>query len=254
MRKSALLLLLLILSVGLFANSRIDNLFQEALTDFESRDYKNALEKFRSIENEGMINADLCYNIGNCYFRLNEIGKSILYFKKALKVKSNHEPARRNLNYVLSLTKDKQESGSEDVIRSFWKKLFDSFSINLLAVIIITIFSLIILLICLTILFYREREKTVPLFITTILIFFLFIFLILSFLKWKDYYSENEGILLALSAIGYSGPSDDFTRVFTIHEGMTFEIERQENEWCLIKLPNGLGGWIKTETFERIKL
>ena len=254
MRKSALILLLFILSVGLFANSRIDNLFQEALTDFESRDYQNALEKFRSIENEGIINANLFYNIGNCYFRLNEIGRSILYFRKALKVKSNHEPARRNLEFVLTFTKDKQDSGSEDVIRSFWKRLFDSFSINLLAVITIIIFSLIILLICLTILFYREREKTVPLFITTILIFFLFIFLILSLLKWRDYHIENEGVLLALSAIGYSGPSNDFTRVFTIHEGMTFEIERQENDWCLIKLPIGLGGWIKIETFERIKL
>ncbi|MCK4653354.1 MAG: tetratricopeptide repeat protein, partial [Candidatus Cloacimonetes bacterium] len=141
MKKSAIILLLFILSVGLFANSRIDNLFQEALTDFESRDYQNALEKFRSIENEDIINADLFYNIGNCYFRLNEIGKSILYFRKALKVKSNHEPARRNLEFVLSFTKDKQESGSEDVIRSFWKRLFDSFSINLLAVITIIIFS-----------------------------------------------------------------------------------------------------------------
>jgi tetratricopeptide (TPR) repeat protein len=217
MKKLVLTLLIITFSLLLSGESKIDEVFQNALHEYETKNYENALRDFLSVENEDLINADLYYNIGNCYFRLNQIGKSILYYKKALKIESDHASARKNLEFALTLTKDKQKIVSEDVIRSFWDKLFDSLSINLLAVIAIIIFGLIILLICFMIVFYRNRERTVPIFI-------------------------------------YSGPGEDFTRVFTIHEGMIFEIEREEDNWSLIKLPNGLGGWVHKENFELIKL
>ena len=254
MKKLTLILLIISFSLILLGESKIDEVFKKALNEYETKNYENALRDFLSIENEGLINADLFYNIGNCYFRLHQIGRSILYYKKALKIESDHASARKNLEFALTLTKDKQEIGSEDVIRSFWEKLFDSISINLLAVIALIIFGLIILLTCFMIVYYRNRERTVPIFMTTVLIFFLLIFLLLGFLKWRAYHFQIEGVILTTSAIGYSGPSEDFTRVFTIHEGMIFEIEREEGNWSLIKLPNGLGGWVNKETFELIKL
>jgi len=254
MKKLVLILLLISFSWLLLGESKIDEVFQNALNEYETKNYENALSDFLRVENEGLINADLFYNIGNCYFRIHQIGRSILYYKKALKIESDHVSARKNLEFALTLTKDKQEIGSEDVIRSFWVKLFDSLSINLLAVIAIMIFGLIILLTCFMIIYYRNRERTVPIFITTVLIFFLLVFLLLGFLKWRAYHFQNEGVILTPSAIGYSGPSEDFTRVFTIHEGMIFEIERDEDNWSLIKLPNGLGGWVNQEAFELIKL
>ena len=254
MKKLTLILLIISFSLILLGESKIDEVFKKALNEYETKNYENALRDFLSIENEDLINADLFYNIGNCHFRLNQIGRSILYYKKALKIESDHTSARKNLEFALTLTKDKQEIGSEDVIRSFREKLFDSISINLLAVIALIIFGLIILLTCFMIVYYRNRERTVPIFMTTVLIFFLLIFLLLGFLKWRAYHFQIEGVILTTSAIGYSGPSEDFTRVFTIHEGMIFEIEREEGNWSLIKLPNGLGGWVNKETFELIKL
>ena len=254
MKKLILILLIISFSLLLIGESKIDEMFQNALNEYETKNYESALRDFLSVENEGLINADLFYNIGNCYFRLHQIGRSILYYKKALKIESDHASARKNLEFALTLTKDKQEIGSEDVIRSFREKLFDSISINLLAVIALIIFGLIILLTCFMIVYYRNRERTVPIFMTTVLIFFLLIFLLLGFLKWRAYHFQIEGVILTTSAIGYSGPSEDFTRVFTIHEGMIFEIEREEGNWSLIKLSNGLGGWVNKETFELIKL
>ena len=249
MKKFILTFLFLLLIIGIFAVNQIEAIYQEAISYYNDKDYQTALGKFSQIENEGIINADLYYNIGNCYFRINEIGRSVLYFKKALKVRSDHQAARRNLEYALTFTKDKQDSGSESAIRSFWLKAFDSFSINLLAIIILLIFVIIVMLICLMIIYYKNREKTVPIFMTTIFIFLFAVFFIISLLKWQELHNDNEGVLLSTSAIGYSGPSVDFTLVFTIHEGMIFTIEKSEENWSLIKLENGLGGWINKDTF-----
>ena len=250
--KFKILILLLLIPLFLNALSLIEETYSNGINAFEETDYAEALHLFMTIMNQGIDSADLYYNIGNCYFRLGEIGRSILFYKKALKLQSNLEAARRNLQYALTFTKDKQATDSEDVIRSFWVKSFDALSINLLAVLVIVFFSAIIIMICLMIIQYRQREKTVPIFVTTILTFFLIIFIILSILKFRAFHDHNEAVLLSASAIGFSGPGEDFTRVFTIHEGMIFEIERQENEWSLIKLANGLGGWIQSITFERI--
>lgn len=249
----AILLMMVIVSYA-FAANQIDTIHQKAINSYNNKDYQKALENFSLIENEGIINADLYYNIGNCYFRINEIGRSILYFKKALKVRSDHQAARRNLKYALTFTKDKQDSETESVIRSFWIKAFDSFSINFLALITLILFAIIVMLICLMIVYFRNRDKTIPIFLTTIFIILFIIFMIISILKWQAFHSDDEGVLLSKSAIGYSGPGEDFTRVFTIHEGMIFTIERSEENWSLIKLENGLGGWINKDTFVRVEL
>ncbi|MDP8201676.1 MAG: tetratricopeptide repeat protein [Candidatus Tenebribacter burtonii] len=254
MKKSILLLLFLLILSSVYTVTQTETIFNEAITSYQEKDYHTALEKFDLIENEGIINADLYYNIGNCYFRINEIGRAILYFKKALKVRSDHQAARRNLEYALTFTKDKQNSENESVIRSFWLKTFDSFSINFLAIIILAIFLIIIILISIMIIHYRNRERTVPLFLTTIFIFLFLAFFIISILKWQEFHNDNEAVILSTSVIGYSGPGEDFTRVFTIHEGMIFTLERDEDNWSLIKLENGLGGWIKKDTYIRIEL
>ena len=246
--------MLAFMAFSVFAVNQVEMIHKEAINAYQDKDYQTALEKFSLIENEGTINADIYYNIGNCYFRINEIGRAILYFKKALKVESDHQAARRNLEYALTFTKDKQDSESESVIRSFWLKAFDSISINLLAIILFLIFAFIIILISVIIIHFKNREKTVPIFVTTILIIFFSVFLIISILKWQEFHKDDEAVLLSTSAIGYSGPGEDFTRVFTIHEGMIFTIERSEENWSLIKLENGLGGWINKDTFVRIEL
>lgn len=252
--KKYYLILLIIIAVTSLTASQIDTMHQKAIAAYNNKDYQSALENFSLIENEGIVNADLFYNIGNCYFRLNEIGRSILYFKKALKVRSDHQAARRNLDHALTFTQDKQNADDNSIIRSFWLKAFDSFSLNFLASITLFLFFIIIILISFMIIHYRNREKTVPIFLTTIFLILFIILLIISILKWQVFHNNDEGVLLSKSAIGFSGPGKDFTRVFTIHEGMIFTIERSEANWSLIKLENGLGGWINKDTFVRIQL
>ena len=248
------ILLLMLISINIFATNKIDEVFQTASQSYENKDFAQSLQQFLSIENEDIINADLYYNIGNCYFRLNQIGKAILYYEKALKVDSHHNAAKRNLKYVLTFTKDKQADDETDFLSSFKEKIFSFFSLNFLCVISLIFFIAIIFMINIIIIKFRNREKTVPIFIISIFVVLLVIFGILSLLKFNSYHQENQAVLISSTVIGYSGPDEEFTRVFTIHEGMIFEIEKQENDWSLIKLPNGLGGWILSETFERINL
>jgi len=239
-------------AVSFLSASDLENIFQEAVTAFENNEYEISLNLFLSIENEDIQNPDLFYNIGNCYFRLNKFGKAILYYKRALKYDPTHKASKRNLEFVLTFTQDKQIEDEPDLISSLWLKLRNSISLNMAAVIVLCLFIINIILIMLITTKFRNRDKTSLVFTLTIALIFLIFFSAVSLIKWRNFTSDTEAVLISTSAIGYSGPSEEFTRVFTIHEGMVFEVEKTEAEWSLIKLPNGLGGWIKKNSYLKI--
>ena len=253
MKKLIFLSLLIIFAINLFS-ADYDKMFKKGVDLYTKNSFKEALDTFLSIEKEGVVNAELYYNIANTYFRLNQLGYAILYYKKALKVKPAFAQAKKNLEFALSLTKDKQTYSKSSPIERKIKDIFDLISLNLSAVISLILFFLIVLVIVIMILFYKDREKIAMIFTLVILLIFFAGSLLVSYLKWKSYHDDKEAVLISESAIGFSGPGDNFTRVFTIHEGLCFEVVQTQGDWSLIKLNNGLGGWIRTQDLKRVKL
>ncbi|MBN2461580.1 MAG: tetratricopeptide repeat protein [Candidatus Cloacimonetes bacterium] len=253
MRKKLILFTVLLLFTQLAGQIKYQDVFSSAVTAYEKRNYNEALQNFLSLENEGIKNADLYHNIGNCYFRLNILGKAILYYKRALKLAPTHKATARNLEYILTFTKDKQAQEEKDIISKTWHDIYSSLPLNFLAILLLVNFLAIIVIINIIILKYRNRDRTVPVFILSLLLVLLVILSILSYSRWYKLHSDREAVLIASTAIGYSGPDEEFTRVFTIHEGIIFEVEKEDAEWSLIQLPNGLGGWIRSEALERVK-
>jgi len=246
------IILLLLITFNIFSTDTLDGIFQEAVKSFENKEYEKSLDLFLSIENEGIENPDLYYNIGNCYFRLNKIGSAILYFKRALKIDQNHSASVRNLDFVLTFAQDKQTEEGTDPISTLWNKLLNVLSLNTLAILILIFFLIGITFLILMLTRFRNREKTAIIFSFSISMIFILLFSVISIIKWEQYSGEAEAVLTSKSAIGFSGPGEEFTRVFTIHEGMIFDIEKTEGKWSLIKLPNGLGGWIQIINFQTI--
>lgn len=253
-KKIVLSTVLIAIALYLSATKLEDDIFNQAIDNFELKNYQEALDGFLTLQNEGYVSADLYYDIGNCYYRLDQLGMTILYYKKALKVNSGYKAANRDLRYMLSLTKDKQQIDDPDLISGLWQKLLSSLNLNILAIILIGFTALLIFFIDITIINFRNRERTLPYFLISITFFIIAVFMVITFVKFQQYRSSSEAVLISKSAIGFSGPGEDFTRVFTIHEGMLMDIEKSEDQWSLIKLSNGLGGWIPTNSFIRIEL
>ena len=252
MKKYMMIIIILILAINLFAADYKDE-FKKGVDFYKTDKVDKALDAFLSIEKAGIINADVFYNTANCYYRLGKMGMAILYYKKALKVKPDFVKAKKNLEFAMSLTKDKQDIPKASPVEEFLKGIFNKISINVFALISLLLFAAIILIIVLLIMRYRGREKTVPIFLLVLFLFIFAFFIVLSYVKWSNYHSDKNAVLISDSAIGFSGPGESYTRVFTIHEGLCFTVEQTQGEWSLIKLYNGLGGWIRTQEIKRVK-
>ena len=61
-----------------------------------------------------------------------------------------------------------------------------------------------------------------------------------------------SAIALAEVVTARSGPDIDQTEVFIMHEGTKVRVVRSEGDWSLVRLENGLGGWVRVDQIEPI--
>ena len=81
----------------------------------------------------------------------------------------------------------------------------------------------------------------------------IFIFSLFYGIARLSYFQKNEfGVIISDTIDGYSGPGMDYKKTFTIHEGLKVSIEEEQGDWYLIKLPNGIGGWIEKSQIGKI--
>ncbi|MDE2812953.1 MAG: SH3 domain-containing protein, partial [Gemmatimonadota bacterium] len=62
----------------------------------------------------------------------------------------------------------------------------------------------------------------------------------------------SEAIVTIAEARARSGPDLEQTEVFVAHEGTKVRLVRQEGGWILVRLVNGLGGWMPAEALTQI--
>ena len=70
-----------------------DSLFLDGNKHYSIQDYNGALDMYEKLLGQGYEHSDLYYNLGNAYYRQNQIGQSIWAYHKALKI----EPRNKDL-------------------------------------------------------------------------------------------------------------------------------------------------------------
>ncbi|HPY96359.1 MAG TPA: tetratricopeptide repeat protein [Candidatus Cloacimonadota bacterium] len=228
-------------------------LLNQATEAYKSNDFDKALSIYSELEKKIQKNPDIYYNIGNCYFKLNRIGLAILYYKKALVLDSSHALAKKNLNFALKFTLDKQDFENQNFISSFFSRSFFSLSLNALAWVCLILF---IALIAIIHVFLRQSESythTKKMFLISLVVLNI-IFVGWSASRFYIYKNNKEAVISSPKVDAYSGPGESFTKLFTVHEGLILKVIKVDNAWTQISLFNGFTGWIRTSTYKAVAI
>jgi len=86
------------------------------------------------------------------------------------------------------------------------------------------------------------------------MIAFNLIFFVWSGSRYYHYTHNNEAVISSSKVNAYSGPGENFTKLFTIHEGLIIKINKIDNAWTLVSLSNGFSGWVRTSTYKVVSL
>lgn len=238
---------LLFIVASVFANTTIE----QANEAYSKRNFYKAIQLYKKAIDEKGESAEVYYNLGNAYYRLNQIAYSILNYERSILIEPENKDTHFNLNIVKLKTLDK-----EFIEPFFLKKWFDniknSHNINQWSNIGISCFILFIISL---ILFFLEKKtilKTVEFYLVIILLLLCMLANIFANIHKQHLIHRNTAIIIVHTATIKSSPDDSDINLFLLHEGSKVIIKDKIGEWNKIETISGDIGWIKSKEIEII--
>lgn len=216
-------------------------------------DFAAAVELYESIlKNDGEA-ADIYYNLGNSYYKMDNIAKAVLNYERALLLNPGDRDIRFNLELARSKTVDKVTPSSEMFFVTWTQSLVNTMNEQEWARTGIIAFILTILTLSLFIFGKRIILKKVG-FIAAICFFLITILANVFASEQKaELISHDNAIIMAPSVTVKSTPNESGTDLFILHEGRKVMIkDNTMKEWKEIRLEDGNVGWVPTSVIEII--
>ena len=238
-------------SVVAFADGN-ESLFSLANQKYSEGNYDEAIKSYEEIIGSGYSSAALYYNLGNSYYKQNELTLAILNYERALKLSPGDEDIKYNLEIANQLVVDKINSLPEFFISKWIRQLRMGFSPNQWGWISIFPFFLTC---SFALLFYFLRSTTLrKIFLAAGIIMLLSSSTCLLFgVQQNKLFSErNTAIIFSSTVTGKSSPDNSGTDLFVLHEGVKVWIIDHLNGWLEIQLADGNKAWIPENSLERI--
>lgn len=236
-----------------FADST--TVYTKAMADsaYAQADYATAIHIYEQLLDKEGESASVYYNLGNAYYKSNDIARSILNYERALLL----DPLSDDVHFNLELARSKAVDKNAVVNELFFVRWFRDFA-SILPVdgwAKCGILCFIILISCITLFIFSKKSKTKKI---------IFIFALLSLActilanviasNQKDKLVHRESaVIMEPSVTVRSTPSTNGTVLFILHEGKKVTIKDDSMKaWKEIEIEDGNIGWLPAESIERI--
>nr|WP_294482059.1 tetratricopeptide repeat protein [uncultured Bacteroides sp.] len=236
-----------------FSNVQLEDVTKvEGDSAYIKEDYAAAIQIYETLLKKGEA-AEVYYNLGNSYYKVGEIAKSVLNYERALLLNPGNSDIRANLEVARAKTIDKVEPVPEVFFVSWIKSLINSMSVDAWATWGIVSFILLIIALYFFI-FSKQIVWKKAGFISGIIFLIITICSNLFASQQKDgLVNRNEAIVMNPSVTVRSTPSESGTSLFIIHEGRKVIVKDSSmKEWKEISLEDGKVGWIPASAIEVI--
>ena len=214
--------------------------------------YQQAIADYEALLKKG-VSADIYYNLGNAYYRTDNITRAVINYERALLLSPGDRDIRFNLQLARSKTIDKITPESEMFFVTWYRSLVNIMSVDGWAMMSLVSLALAIVL-ALCYLFTAKVWMQKTGFFGAFLMIAVFAMSNLFAWQQKDQLVNRSGaIVIAPAAAVKSTPANGGTDLFIIHEGTKVEItDSSMKEWKEVRIADGKEGWIKTSMIEMI--
>ncbi len=236
-----------------FQPSVVNEKFLEANNLYNDSKYEQSIQLYLQILDSGAHSSELYFNIGNAYYRLNDIANSILYYEKSLKLDSSDNDAINNLNMVKNALIDDIAVVPSSFFDEQLNKISNLFDYSLWGTVLISLSFIFLLLFI--IYFFSNK----PIIKRTAFTSLFFIIMIITFTAWisinayEKNHLEKYAIIFSTKIEIKADPNERSENLLTLHLGTKVRIiDNFNDEWLKIKLVNGQEGWIKNNQIKII--
>jgi tetratricopeptide (TPR) repeat protein len=229
------------------------NGFEKGNALYQKGNYKDAITAYESVLDSKKQSAELYFNLGNCYYKLNKVAPSIYNYEKALVLNPSDVEIQNNLKFAHKLQideiKEMPKVGFAKLIRDFT----GNFHYNTWAWISVS-FSFLFLLFFLGYYFSQITvSKRIFFFGMFIVVFLILISVLSAIFEKNNYETEKPAIVFAEVVAVKSEPKTSSSDVLVLHEGTKVFVLEVLDNWKKIQLTDGTEGWIENNAIKEVK-
>ncbi len=217
---------------------------------YEANDYRRAIAAYESLAARYNIQCmTLFYNLGNAYYKTNNLGHAILYYTKAQRLAPRDHDVNTNLR-VAQMKAQVTVHPEEPSPRTLGRKLLRLFSLFEGVAASLTFRWLLTIFVVLTIFFGRKRRYFVRSCVGLAVLFYV----CLGATMYKAYLQKTypQGVILEKEIPLRIKPTEDGPTQTVLSAGTAVQLQRRHNGWCKISTDDGDIGWIKEDTIGEI--
>ena len=249
--KNKLLFILLLSLTNLFSFNDVDSIFNQSNNLYNSNSFEQAIDGYKSVLNKDINNGILYYNIGNCYYRLNNLGYARLFYEKA----KLYNPTDRDVLHNIELVKAQLIDDIKSVPQFFLVKIINDINVKLNSSqwAYVVILALYLNLIFFLLFFFSKSVDTRVNSLRRVLITIPILLITVFFLIYSNFDNKYDtAVLVDSNAYVKTAPSIEADDYFIIHEGVKFQLIDEVDNWSRVLLSDGKDGWISNSTFLKI--
>ena len=214
--------------------------------------FAEAAKQYEKILSTEGVAPELYYNLGNSYFKSNELGLSILNYERALRLAPGFDDAHFNLEMA-------QLKVVDNIVQTptfFLGRWITNF-IKLMTSNGWLIMSVIAFIFCLIAVFWFVLGSTryvrkMAFYFGTILFGVSLLTFVFAGVRNDQMKKHNYAIIMTGVVTIKGSPDKSGTDLFQLHEGTKVSLKSTLGNWVEIKLGNGSIGWVEKDNIVKI--
>ena len=221
---------------------------------FAKGNYQLAIKTYNQLLKK-TPSAEIYYNLGNAYYRIDNIPQAIIAYERASLILPADADIQHNLSVARTKTIDKIQQRKKTIIEAGWSAFRNMFNTDTWAW--ISICSLILLvMLTLTYLFSTKILIRQAGFIGAIICLMTFVIsIICGYCQYSDLHNSTGAVVIKSACQVKKSPEPRSADATIIHEGTHLTIiDSSINGWYEVIVDDGTEGWIQKDNVEIIRI
>lgn len=231
------------------AADNYDALWQQGTTCYQQLKYDSAAYYFNRIAAIKPKNAEVYYNLGNTYYRLNKIALAVLNYERAIQINPEYKEAKDNLLLTQNRISNHIQSTSDIFFMNWWQNTTHPNKAGTWAIAAVVTFMLIIA--SFMVRRFVKGGDSLPVQVPGILGFVCVCFLVLAFASAKRIQEVTTAVVMQNDA-PLMNTEQKGKPLALVPEGTTVRITGEKGTWLEVTLPDGRSGWLQQDLINRL--
>ncbi|MGY8945793.1 MAG: tetratricopeptide repeat protein [Flavobacteriales bacterium] len=250
--KKIVVIIYLIFSGLVFSQTNNNEYFSNGIDLYNNGKYNEAIVQFKLIIENKEHSEALYFNLGNSYYKINDIANSIYFYEKALKLNPKDRDILNNLAFSQNMLIDKVEKLPRNQVSDFLNNI--SKILNVQQWLIVGFVFWYFFLATFLLYFFNTKTRLKKNYFTLSAISFIIsiLFIINGVSRFENNKNTISAIIFEKKIDFRTEPNFRSEILFNLHEGTKVIIKEELNEWGLIEISDGNKGWVELKSIKKI--